>query len=90
MKITDKKIEKAINQYKMVDRYKLRIERKNNFSELVDEYGIELVAKCAGLKLRTLYQYLNSNTSVIGHDCLEQAQVVLQNVTASGKNNAKL
>lgn len=60
------------------DRVSIMQERKKRLAELVEVYGIELVALATELNESTIKQYLKAKHPNIGLEALTQAEEILQ------------
>lgn len=75
MKNTQDTIRKIIDDRDMLAIFE---ERRKELSQMVDQYGIDVVATATGLNASTVSQYLRDKYSKIGSAPLEQARYVFE------------
>ena len=76
-KITISAVNKLVAEYE--GDYKDNFDRRNKLKDLVEKYGLELVATAAGFTEGTLHQYIRvKHVPSIRHDSVIQAERILK------------
>lgn len=74
--ITEKKVLKAVGEYRMINLVAARNQRKEQYQLLINKHGLHMVAIASGLNKTTLRQYLCATNPSIGYEPLAQAIAV--------------